>query len=257
MAKALLIDVTRCIGCGACYEACKEQNNLPLPDEPETELSPTAFTVLQERGDWYVRRLCMHCQDPTCASVCPVGALHKTPEGPVAYDSEKCIGCRYCMLACPFEIPRYEWSKAAPLVRKCIMCYERVRDGQDTACAEVCPEDATTFGERDELLSVARDRIANAPDDYVDHIYGEHEVGGTSTLYITPVDYERLGLRKTSVTEPLPKLTWEVLHTIPSLVMVLGTALAGIWWITGRREEVRRAEGDRASDHDESEVSHE
>jgi len=258
MSKALLIDVTKCIGCGLCYEACKESHGFPIPDEQDTDLNATTYTVVQERGEYFVRKLCMHCENPSCASVCPVAALRKTPEGPVSYDPTRCIGCRYCMVACPFEVPRYEWTKAAPLVRKCDMCYERVRAGEATACAEACPEEATVFGERDELLALARRRIRNNPDDYADHIYGEHEVGGTSTLFITPVDYEKLGMKKIAITEPMPRLTWEVLSKIPSIVTVLGTLLTGIWWITNRREEVRRKEqGERSHDHPSGEVSHE
>jgi len=144
------------------------------------------------------------------------------------------------------------------------MCYERVVQGQQTACAEVCPEDATVFGDRDELLRLGRRRIQDRPDDYSDYIYGESEVGGTSTLFITPVDSDKLGLKKMNITEPLPRLTWKVLEKIPSLVLVLGTALTGVWWITSRRAEVQRAEsgknggdGNRSDERTPTEVPHE
>jgi formate dehydrogenase iron-sulfur subunit len=240
MAKGLLIDTTRCIGCGACSDACRESND--LQGEATPDLSANTFTVLMEQGDHYVRKLCMHCEDPSCASVCPVAALKKSPTGAVTYDTERCIGCRYCMIACPFDIPRYEWSSNTPYVRKCEMCPSRVNNGQETACAEACYEGATVFGERDELLEEARRRQQEDPDTYADHIYGEDEAGGTSTLYLLPKDVEQLGLKAVTEGAAYPQLTWNVLSKIPSLALVLGTALGGVWWITGRREEVRRAE---------------
>jgi Fe-S-cluster-containing dehydrogenase component len=132
---ALLIDVGKCIGCRGCTEACKEANGLPHTDDG-MKLSATTWTTVEDRAGFHVRRQCMHCEEPACASVCPVGALHKTDEGPVVYDEDKCLGCRYCMVACPFGIPKYEWSKNVPRVRKCILCYEQsVRKGKPTACA--------------------------------------------------------------------------------------------------------------------------
>ncbi len=238
--KAILVDVARCIGCNMCVEACHESHG--NPGTPTEKLSANTFTVVEERGDYFVRKLCMHCEDPSCASVCPVAAFTKTDVGAVVYDPDRCIGCRYCMIACPFDVPRYEWDTAKPFVKKCDMCYDRVRQGEQTACAEACWEDATNFGDRDEMLAEARRRITDEPDVYLDHIYGEHEVGGTSVLILLPKEYESLGLRKLSGTE-MPQLTWNVLSQIPSLVLVLGTALSGIWWITNRRDEVSRAEG--------------
>ena len=185
MGMGLLFDATRCIGCGACSSACKEQNK--LPGKVEEVLTAYTWTTVQEREGLNVRRLCMHCEVPTCASVCPVGALKKTPEGPVVYDAERCMGCRYCMMACPFGVPKYEWSKALPGVRKCSMCPDRLAKGLPTACAEICPTGATIFGERDALIAEARKRIDAEPEKYVPHIFGEHEVGGTSVLYISDI----------------------------------------------------------------------
>src|SRR5512140_1585048 len=162
--KGLLIDITKCIGCGACREACREKNG--LPESTDTDLSERTFTVIKTKGGINYRKLCMHCVDPACASACPVGALKKTSHGPVTYDADRCMGCRYCMVACPFGVPRYEWSKALPLVRKCIFCPDRVSKGQPSACAEACPTGATQFGERDELIREAHKRIAAEPGKY-------------------------------------------------------------------------------------------
>ena len=178
--KAMLIDLTLCVGCNACQAACKETNH--MPEKEEKSLSPTTYTALDEYEGVFVRRMCQHCDDPTCASVCPVGAFTKMPEGPVVYDVDKCIGCRYCMQACPFQVPRYEWSSTYPRIQKCVMCHERLAKGLPTACSEACPTGATKFGDRDELLTEAYTRITGEPDKYVQKIYGEKEVGGTSDV---------------------------------------------------------------------------
>ncbi|MFH1336285.1 MAG: 4Fe-4S dicluster domain-containing protein [Candidatus Zixiibacteriota bacterium] len=234
--KALLIDITQCIGCQACASACKEANG--LPGEQEAELSDTAYTVVKEKDGVYYRRLCMHCNDPTCASVCPVRAFEKTPEGAVIYHAYKCIGCRYCMQACPFSVPTYEWKKRAPKVRKCIMCYERLKEGKITACAEACPTGATKFGDRDELIAEARKRIEENPGQYVNHIYGEKEAGGTSVLFLSSVPFETFGFPINLGDRPLPELTWAALKKVPSIVIFGGAFLYGVWWIIDRRMEL-------------------
>lgn len=255
--KGLLLDTTRCVGCGACYQACKEQNKLPATGDNylDQDLGARTFTVVNNRGGRYVRRMCMHCEVPTCVSVCPVGALQKTSTGPVAYDKDKCIGCRYCMQACPFGVPRYEWDSVKPYVRKCTMCADRQQKGLATACATVCPTGATQFGDRDELISEARRRIQAEPDRYFNHIYGIEEIGGTSVLIISDASPEKLGLPTKLGKEPLPELTWNVLEKIPTAVACGGVLLSGIWWITNRREEVARAEGKRASKNGEKKSS--
>jgi formate dehydrogenase iron-sulfur subunit len=168
--------------------------------------------------------------------------LEKTAEGPVIYHEDRCMGCRYCMQACPFNIPKYEWNNVLPRVKKCTMCYERVRDGLPTACAEACPTGATTFGNRDELIEEARARIRAHPTKYVNHIYGLEEVGGTSVMVLTDVPIETLGYPSRIGTEPMPMLTWNVLQKIPNFVVVGSVLLGGIWWITNRRVEVQRVE---------------
>jgi formate dehydrogenase iron-sulfur subunit len=245
MSKAILYDATLCIGCKMCEKACAEHNGLPYDDNiaAESKQSAHKFTVVMSEGDKFMRRLCMNCQDPTCVSVCPVGAFHKTADGPVTYDASRCIGCRYCMLACPFSVPKYEWGKALPLVRKCDMCADRVSKGLQTACAEICPTGATKFGDRDSLIAEARARITANRDQYVDHIYGLSEVGGTSVLLLSSVPFEKFGYGKNFSSESMPLLTYRALSHIPNLVVVGATLLGGIWWITNRRTEVAAAEG--------------
>ncbi len=244
MPVAILYDSTRCIGCRLCEAACAERWGLPYDDiiASEESLSEHKLTTVVTHGERYTRRLCMHCIDPTCTSVCPVGALQKTELGPVIYEESRCIGCRYCMLACPFQVPAYEWSQQLPRVKKCDMCYDRQRAGQLTACAEVCPTGATACGDRDALIAEARRRIAENPGQYYDHIYGIREVGGTSVLFLSAVPLEELGLRAGLPQQPLPVLTWRVLSLIPDIVTVGTVLLGGIWWITHRREEIAAAE---------------
>ncbi len=244
MSKAILYDATLCIGCRLCEQACAERNQLPYDEiiGAEEKLSAHKLTAVLTREDEFFRRLCMNCADPTCASVCPVGAFTKTAAGPVTYDPDKCMGCRYCMMACPFQVPAYEWDKLLPIVRKCDMCADRVAHGGLTACTEACPTGATTFGERDELIVEARQRIAANPQGYVDHVYGLEEVGGTSVLMLSSVPFEEFGLRTDLLHEPMPMLTWRVLSRIPDLVGLGGVLLGGVWWITHRREEVAAVE---------------
>jgi formate dehydrogenase iron-sulfur subunit len=245
MSRAILYDSTLCIGCKSCEAACAQRWHLPYDDKvaAETKISAHKLTTIQTFGDHYSRRLCMHCAEPTCASVCPVGALHKTAFGPVLYDAEKCMGCRYCMTACPFQVPAYEWNSQLPKVRKCDMCYDRQRAGQLTACAENCPTGATACGERDALIAEARRILAAKPNEYYQRIYGLREVGGTSVLYLSAVPFEQIGLRTNLPQQPLPHLTWRVLEALPNVVSVGSVLLGGIWWITNRRDEVARAEG--------------
>jgi formate dehydrogenase iron-sulfur subunit len=239
--RALLVDIKRCIGCRACVAACKKAHALP-GDDSATALSATALTAMVDVSqDIHVRKLCMHCAAPSCASVCPVGALEKTKAGPVTYDARICLGCRYCMVACPWSVPRYEWNAAVPAVRKCDLCVDRLAQGQVPACVEACPAEATVTGTREELLAEAHKRIAEDPTGYVHHVYGESEAGGTSVLFLSPVPFESLGFRAGLPDSPMPSLTWQALEKVPGVVTIGGSALFAIWWITHRREEVALA----------------
>jgi formate dehydrogenase iron-sulfur subunit len=155
------------------------------------------------------------------------------------------MGCRYCLQACPFQVPTYEWNKRLPKMRKCDMCYERQSQGKQTACAEVCPTGATKNGDRDQLLAEARQRIAEKPGQYYGKIYGVKEVGGTSVLFLSAVPFDQIGLRTNVPQEALPDLTWRVLDLTPDIVSTGSILLGGIWWITNRRGEVARKEGRR------------
>jgi formate dehydrogenase iron-sulfur subunit len=250
MSKAILYDATTCVGCLECEKACATQNGLPYDDEVAKvkKTSDTKFTYVAVKSDTgedkYMRNLCMHCLDPTCVSVCPVKALTKTKEGPVVYDASKCMGCRYCMMACPFQIPKYEWTKAIPTIKKCIMCTDRVAAGKQTACAEACPTGATLFGERDLLLVEARKRINENPLQYVNHIYGEKEAGGTGVLMMSSIRFADWGLPMNLGTESLPSITAGVLSHVPDVVALGSAVLGGIYWITHRREIVAKAEAE-------------
>jgi formate dehydrogenase iron-sulfur subunit len=173
-----------------------------------------------------------------------VGALRKTAAGPVIYEESRCMGCRYCMMACPYGIPRYEWKLVLPKVKKCTMCAPRQAKGLQPACTEACPVQASIFGERNELLREAENRLRQNPADYVQHIYGKDEVGGTSVLYLSAVPFEALGFPANVPHDPLPMYTYRVLSEIPNVVAVGTVLLGGIWWITKRRAEVAYAEGE-------------
>ncbi|MCK5742773.1 MAG: 4Fe-4S dicluster domain-containing protein [Chlorobi bacterium] len=252
--KAILTDVTKCIGCASCVTACKELNNLPedLPrDWHKTDgLSSANWTSVIIKNETYIRKQCRHCIEPACESVCPVGALYKTESGAVVYDKSKCIGCRYCMMACPYGIPRYDWDSPTPYIRKCIMCHDNIKSGKidQPACTKICPTQSTIYGERDELLKEAKRRIKSDPK-YLDHIYGETEVGGTCVLYITskdnPLDFltyytNRAGNPEQKygypdITESIPETTKTAMHSVPPAFLGMGTIMTGAYWIIKRR----------------------
>lgn len=247
MSRAILYDSTLCIGCRACEAACAARWGLPYDDRVAAEevLSAHKLTAVETHGDKFCRRLCMNCVQPSCASVCPVGALQKTALGPVVYDASKCIGCRYCMQACPFQVPTYEWSAMAPKVRKCDMCYARQSQGKATACAEACPVGATVNGGREELIAEARRRLAEKPGQYYQRVYGITEAGGTSVFYVSAVPFEQIGLRTGVPQSALPETTQAVMELLPDVVSTGTVLLGGIWWITNRRAEVAKKEGGR------------
>jgi formate dehydrogenase iron-sulfur subunit len=240
----LLFDAAECIGCGNCYEACKKENNLPATNKDflKDHLSDKTYTVVEEYSDTYARKMCMHCIEPACASVCPVGAFEKTELGPVLYDEEKCIGCRYCMQACPHTIPRYEWGETSPGIKKCVLCYNRIKKGELTACAEACPVEATICGKLPELIAEAKRRIKENPGKYYPHIYGLEEAGGSNVLIISPVPFEQLGYSSKIPKQSMPTYTMQAMEKIPTVVSVGGIFLTGMYWLTKRKNQVAREE---------------
>ncbi len=247
MSKAILTDITKCIGCLECAAACKSENDLEL-DIPRIwhkgdGLSSQNWTAILQREDkHYIRKQCRHCIEPACASACPVSALHTTSEGAVIYDSDKCLGCRYCMMACPFGIPRYDWEEPVPYIRKCILCHPRLQKGQQPACTEACPTEATIFGDRDELLAEAHRRIKDNPDKYINHVWGEEEVGGTSVLYISDIDLSFLSYLSKTGTKPLPQTTATAMNAVPFTFVGMGAAMLGLNWIIKRRNKLMGGE---------------
>ncbi len=255
---AMLSDCTKCVGCRRCEAACNKANNLPASKIPFEDPSvfenkrrtdTQAYTVVNryENPKWerpvFRKKQCMHCAEPACASACLVGALKKTPEGAVIYNEDVCIGCRYCMTACPFYIPAFEYFDArSPAIRKCTLCYHRLSEGIIPACAEACAVEAITFGKRNELIKVARDRIRAEPDKYIDHIYGEHEVGGTDWIYISGVPFEELELPMDVGTTPYPDFTREFLSAVPLVLVAWPALFGGFYAWTKRREQLAEAE---------------
>jgi formate dehydrogenase iron-sulfur subunit len=235
--KAVLYDATKCIGCKKCELACNEHNKLP------GETTFTKINITELEGDdspnlVFSKHQCLHCLEPACAEVCVVGALQKTPDGPVVYDDHKCIGCRYCMVACPFLVPTFEWDKPVPLIRKCTFCDDLLAVGSEPACVKVCPEDALKFGGRDDLLAEARERIAAEPAKYIDHIYGEKENGGTSWLYLSPTPFDKLDFPVVG-SEPVVVNVRHAMSAVLPATIVVAATMTGFYWLTRKRDKVK------------------
>jgi Fe-S-cluster-containing dehydrogenase component len=255
----VLFDNTRCIGCRKCEEGCNRVNELPEPERPFSDLSlldtkrrttAKSYTIVNryddavsDRGPLYRKDQCNHCLEPACASACFVRAFTKTKTGAVIYDASVCVGCRYCMIACPFEIPTYEYDSAfSPRVMKCTMCHPRIDKGLLPGCVEACPTEALTYGKREDLLRIGRERIAKFPERYVNHIYGENEMGGTSWLYLSAVPFKDIGMREDLGVTPAPKLTAGALSVVPMVVGLWPVLLTGIYAINQRKEKIERQE---------------
>jgi formate dehydrogenase iron-sulfur subunit len=244
---AMLYDSTKCIGCHACSNACRDWNKTTpeldasgLYDAPR-DVSADTWTLIklfQGEGEHaFVKRQCMHCVHPACVSACPVAALKKLDTGPVVYDAKRCIGCRYCMVACPFGIPCFEWDETVPFIAKCTFCHDRLVTGQGPNCAEWCPTGALIWGRRDELVAEAQSRLATSPNRYMNHIYGKDDVGGTSVLYLSSVPFEKLGLPDLG-SEPMPELSDKVVAAAtPIMLLVVAGLMSGVYWATKRRAE--------------------
>jgi formate dehydrogenase iron-sulfur subunit len=261
----MLVDTTRCVGCRGCQIACKSWNDLEPRRSGFTDsgtnprvLDSENFTrVLFKETEtasggvrWtFVKRQCMHCVDPACAAACPVGALVKTSSGPVTYDDSRCMGCRYCMLACPFQVPKFQWDARVAYVRKCTFCADRMAAGKLPSCAQTCPSGALQVGERQDLLREAHRRIAASPGAYHATVYGEKTGGGTSMLYLTAVPFEQLGLQdqgfRTDLGDrPHGKAGKEWMAKVPLLAATVGGVSLALYAFNQRRADVRKQEGE-------------
>jgi len=258
-AYGVLVDTTVCIGCRSCEQACNQINqDLPRrrPDyfkdytvfTKERRMNSGTYTVVNRyekapnpAKPVFVKFQCMHCLSPACMSACIVAAYTKEPQGAVRYDPWKCIGCRYCLAACPFQVPAYEYGNAfAPQVRKCTFCFDqRLSKGKVPACVQACPMQVMTFGNRSELITIGRERINKYPGQYLPHIYGEHEVGGTSWLYLSNVPFEQIGLPKFGYA-PIPGYTEPIQHALFKYFLppvALYGLLGGIMWFLKPKKE--------------------
>jgi len=221
----ILVDTTVCVGCRSCEFACAEAHGFPQPDsDPEVfkkQRSPSTkqWSVVNrfetEKGEVFVKKQCMHCNQPACASACLTKAMLKTEEGPVIWREDKCMGCRFCMLSCPFDVPKFEYESAIPKIQKCNLCWDRLEKGKKPACVEACPVEALKFGTRRELIEMARAQIAKNPDTYMQQIYGEDDAGGTGFLYLASVPFEQLGFRTDLGTVPYPEYSKDYLYAVP------------------------------------------
>lgn len=279
-AVGMLFDSTLCIGCKACVAKCKEVNGMPPEidgDEVQWDsahdLSGETLNVIKVYSDGtgevkdsevngfcFEKRSCMHCVDPGCVSVCPCTAMRHDPvTGIVTHHPEVCIGCRNCMVGCPYNVPQFEYNKLFGQIRKCEMCnqagVERIDKGQMTGCAEACPTGATLFGTRKELLMEAKRRIELKPGEiydyprgdlgkpgdthekevpvYKQHVWGEKEAGGTNVMHISSVSFDKLGMPPLE-ERSAASVAETVQHTLYSYLALPALALAGLTYVVRR-----------------------
>lgn len=242
MSFAILFDQNLCVGCGACERGCQQEHNLKI--QKAEKLDQKNFTYVEEINSiTFQRHLCMHCLTPACVSACPVSALKKMENGAVIYNSTICLGCRYCLYVCPFDIPKYEYNSPIPRVRKCDFCYEsKTSKSIEPPCATECPTGATLFGERDQLLKIAHKRIAEKQEIYLEKVYGEKEAGGTSVLFLILKEGAKSNITSKVPQFPLPSLTDYILQKTPFFILFLGTFLGGMSFLTRRKNEIREEE---------------
>lgn len=261
-AMGVLVDLSRCVGCRSCEAACNKEQNLPAPAKPFNDFSvfdemqhgqkrrtdETRYTIVNRynipgREHPLFRKIqCNHCQEPACLTSCFVNAYTKTPEGAVIYNPDVCVGCRTCMIACPFYIPTFRYSSAFhPRIMKCVFCHDtRLTKGLPPACVESCPQEALTFGRRSDLLDMGKQRIRENPGDYVDHIYGEHEAGGTAWMYLSPAPFEQAGFDVTVPKEPILNYVKDFLSIVPMVLTIWPALFAGFHLLATRKDKMEQ-----------------
>ncbi len=242
----VLVDTNRCIGCRRCEKGCAEANNLWVPDISDASVFDTVrktsekqWTVVNRfetnKGAVFVKKQCMHCDLPGCASACLVKAMEKTETGPVVWNTN-CIGCRYCLVSCPFDIPKFAHHEAFPNLQKCIFCAERLKEGKLPGCVEACPSEALIFGAKKDILQEANRRIYQDPGKYVPHVFGQQEAGGTGWLYLSAVPFDQIGFRTDLGTTPYPEYTKAWLYSVPIILLALPPLMLGISQATKKRD---------------------
>jgi Fe-S-cluster-containing dehydrogenase component len=184
----------------------------------------------------------MHCNQPACDAACLTEAMKKMEKGPVVWRENKCMGCRFCMISCPFEIPKFEYNSNVPKIQKCSMCWERQKDGLIPACVENCPADALMFGKRRDLLDEAFSRIYTNPDQYYPYVYGEDEAGGTGVMYLASVPFEEIGFDTTIQKGSYPALTKGFLYSVPSVFILWPMILLAIYESTKNNNDSEEEE---------------
>lgn len=262
--KGVLVDLTRCIGCRSCEAACNAEQGLPHPELPFTDQTvfdktehhgqkrrtdETCYTVVNRydppglEHPLYRKVQCNHCQEPACLSSCFVNAYTKTPEGAVIYNPDVCVGCRTCMIACPFYIPTFKYSDAFhPRIQKCVFCYDtRLKHGKPPACVEACPQEALTFGKREDLIKIGRRRIEENSNHYMDSIYGEYEAGGTSWLYLSSVPFDQVGFNTELPHQPILDSVKNFLGIVPMVLTIWPALFTGFHLLATRKDKSKES----------------
>ncbi|MBU1370185.1 MAG: 4Fe-4S dicluster domain-containing protein [Bacteroidetes bacterium] len=248
--KGILYDSVKCEGCYGCEYDCAWQHELTEPGEIDDTVirktDDTRRTVVNlyqtSKGPVYVKKQCMNCNDPACGAACLTQAMHKTKDGSVIWREDKCMGCRYCMISCPYDMPKFEYHSTNPKIQKCDMCYVLQNEGEEPACAYNCPNGALLFGTRRELIAEANKRIAENPEVYYPHIYGEHEAGGSSWMYLSPVPFEELGFNTNIQNKSYPSLTKGFISSIAPVDILLPAVLLGIYEATKKDKSTQNME---------------